>query len=282
MNDEKAARLAAIRAAKRAAAAEPSSPPMSAAAAATAPAPAPTPAPAASPLPDEETLDPAATIESLIQILLAIIIGTALAVVVLPLWLPGLRHSLLDPAPKAYWYLSRTSAMVAYVLLWFSMIMGLLISSKQARIWPGGPTALDLHQHSSLLGLGFGLFHAIILLGDNYIGYTLVQVLLPFASSGYSPVAVGLGQVTFYLMLLITLSFSVRRLIGRTWWKAIHMLSFSAFLLAMLHGIASGTDSSTWWAQAIYWVSGGSVLFLTIFRVLNTMLPPTRMGQSAT
>jgi predicted ferric reductase len=162
--------------------------------------------------------------------------------------------------------------------------LGLLITNKMARVWPGGPTALDLHQHTSLLGLGFGLFHGLILLGDHYIGYTLVQVLVPFASTTYKTLAVGLGQVAFYVMALVSLSFYVRRHIGRTVWKVLHMFSFGVFALALLHGIASGTDSSTWWAQALYWGSGGSVLFLTISRILVGRVatrPTSKMPHSA-
>jgi len=41
--------------------------------------------------------------------------------------------------------------------------MGVTMTNKMARIWPGGPTAFDAHQYTSLLGLTFALFHAIIL-----------------------------------------------------------------------------------------------------------------------
>ena len=34
--------------------------------------------------------------------------------------------------PKAYWYLSRSSAIVAYILLWISMVLGLAITNKLA------------------------------------------------------------------------------------------------------------------------------------------------------
>jgi hypothetical protein len=54
---------------------------------------------------------------------------------------------------------------------------------------------VDLHQFSGLLGLAFAIFHGAILLGDRYMGYTPLQLLLPFASLDYRPLAVGLGQV---------------------------------------------------------------------------------------
>src|SRR3954469_4743540 len=115
-----------------------------------------------------DQLPPAVPLYSVLLLLLAITAGVFAAVVALPHWLPGLSASLLGPEPKAYWYLSRSSAVVAYVLLWLSMATGLTITNKLAQIWHGGPTAFDLHKYASLLGLGFALFHGLILMGDHY------------------------------------------------------------------------------------------------------------------
>jgi predicted ferric reductase len=199
-------------------------------------------------------------------------VGTLAAAVVLPVWLPGLSRSLLGAEPQAYWYLSRASGFVAYGLLWLSMVLGLLITNRAAKLWPGGPLAFDLHQYTSLLGLAFALFHGLILLGDQYMDYTLVQLLVPFASMEYKPLAVGIGQLAFWLLLLLALSFYARQQIGRQVWRALHLSSFAVFLLALLHGITSGTDSGTAWAAWLYWISGGSVLFLTVYRVLSARM----------
>jgi hypothetical protein len=198
--------------------------------------------------------------------------GGALLAVILPSQLPGLAASLLGPEPTAYWYLSRSTAFVAYGLLWLAMALGLTMTNRLARLWPGGPVVFDLHEHASILGLAFGLFHALILLGDRYASYSLAQILIPFASGGALTGWVGLGQVGLYLMGIVGLSFYVRPLIGRAGWRLIHFLSFATFGLALLHGVMSGSDTGTPWAQAIYWLSGGSLLFLTVYRVLMSVV----------
>lgn len=215
-----------------------------------------------------EDMPPAMALQTLISILLAAALGAGVAVFVLPAWLPALSQSILGTEPKAYWYLSRSSAFIAYILLWLSMVFGLLMTNKLARVWPGAPTAFDLHQHTSLLGLAFALFHALILLGDRYIQATLLQALLPFQYSGYEPLWVGLGQVAFYGLAIVGLSFYIKDRIGRRAWRLIHFLSFAVFALALVHGLWSGSDSASDLARAIYWASGGSVLFLTVYRVL--------------
>lgn len=218
-----------------------------------------------------EVTSPAAGTTVLLLGGLAINAGVLLSIYVLPAWLPGLTSSITGEAPKVFWYLSRGSAFVSFVLLWASMALGLIITNKMARIWPGGPAAFDLHQYMSLLGLGFALFHATILVGDEYIQLDIFRVLMPFASQSYKPVWVGLGQIGFYIWLLLVGSFYVRKQIGTKAWRWIHFSSFLTLALAMVHGIVSGTDSQTFWATGMYWAAGGSLLFLLYYRILVTV-----------
>jgi predicted ferric reductase len=229
----------------------------------------PTPSPTTSDF-DLDTLPPALELEAAILLLVAVAAGALLAVVVLPIWLPSLSASMPGANAKMFWYLARSSGFVAYGLLWLAMALGLMITNKMARLWNKGPVIYDLHQYASLLGLAIALFHALILMGDSYVSYTPYTVLVPFASEGYRPLWVGIGQVSFYLLALVALSFYVRKPIGRTLWRWIHGLSFAVFVLALAHGIWSGTDTGTVWGQAIYWFSGGSLLFLFFYRVLVT------------
>lgn len=193
-----------------------------------------------------------------------------------PLWLPALSASVLSETPKVFWFLSRGSAIAAYWIFWLSMAMGIIITNKLAQTWPGIPPAYEIHQYTSLLGIGFALFHALILMGDQYIHYSLAQVLTPFASGNYRPEWVGIGQAAFYLWLIITLSFYVRKRIGKKAWRLIHFTSYASFAAVMLHGIMSGTDTSAGWNQALYWVSGAGLLFLSVYRVLLVVLPAAR------
>ena len=227
---------------------------------------------------------PAMAWQTVLMMLGAVMMGVTVAVFIFPTWLPGLTGSLLGPEPKAYWYLSRSSGIVAYLLIWLSMSLGVMITNKMARVWPGGPTAFDLHQHTSLLGLALSLFHALILMGDRYMNYSLFEILLPFASRNYEPLWVGLGQVAFYLLAIVSLSFYVRKQITRRVWRLIHYLSFLLFLFVLAHGIMSGTDSGTWWASVLYWGTGAILLFLIVYRIVISVAgsPKKRPPRQAT
>lgn len=269
MSDTNAARPAAIR-------------PANAAGRGTAAEPITLEASVASASDEQDLLARAISPQTVAGLLVGTVAGLLVAAVALPAWLPGLRDSLLGAEPKAYWYLARSSALAAYGLLWLSMVFGLLMTGRLARVWPGGPTAFDLHQHTSLLGLACALFHALILLGDRYVEASLAQVLVPFAYSGFAPLWVGMGQLALYGMALVGLSFYVRERLGRRQWRLVHMLSFAAFILALAHGVTSGSDTGLAPVQMFYWASGGSVLFLSVYRVLVATLgrpaSPARPG----
>lgn len=212
-------------------------------------------------------------LSSFILILLAISIGMLLAIVILPLWAPNIALSLTGVDPKAYWFLSRATAFVALGFLWLSMSLGLGITNKLAHIWPGGPTAFAIHEYTSLIGLAFIAFHGLFLLGDHFINFDLVHLFVPFLAQTYQSFWVGLGQVAFYLGIIITLSFYIRKHIGKKAWRWLHYLSFLFYAVALIHGLAIGTDTSTVWAQWFYWITSGSLLILFIYRILFKLIP---------
>ena len=192
----------------------------------------------------------------------------ALGFVALPTIGTMLETSTFGLTPIAYSHITRSSALVAYVLIWASMLAGLSITGKTGRKWPGMSMSFGLHRYTTLLGLGFASIHALSLLSGAFMPYTLGQLLMPFAAGGYKPQWVGLGQVALYSMVIVSASFYVRNKIGVHTWRLIHSLSFALFLMALIHGLQVGSDSATPWASALYWFSATSILLGSLYRVL--------------
>ena len=188
------------------------------------------------------------------------------------LLLPALTQLLLEPGVNVVWDLTRVTGIIAYGLMWLSVVFGLIITNRMARIWPGGPAAFDLHQFTRLLGLAFALFHAVVLLGDHYIKYSLLEILLPFASINYQPIWVGSGQIAFYILIPVTLSFYVRRSLSPEFWRLIHFGSFVSFAFVTMHSLLAGSDTTNLGMLSMYALTGASVFFLTIYRMLSMAL----------
>src|SRR5688500_7775108 len=202
------------------------------------------------------------------RLLLALITLASVGVVIMPS-LEGVLGATSPPLDQInYAHVTKASAFVAYTLLWVSMLAGLSITGKTARRWPGMSWSFGLHRFTTLLGLGFAVMHALVLLSDRYMGLSIGQLLVPFMAGSYKPEWLGLGQVAHYSLAAVALSFYVRNRLGMRTWRLIHSLSFALFLMALIHGLQSGSDSGYWWAQGLYWVSGASVLLGSIYRVL--------------
>ena len=218
--------------------------------------------------PDEQK--PVFSFASFTLLILFVFLATLATAVLLPLWLPGLTTSLSGEAPKAFWYLSRGSAIIAYLLLWLSMMLGTGITNKLGSLWPGLPSTIEMHEYVSILGLAFGLFHGLFLLGDQFIGFNLAQILVPFTAS-YQTLAVGLGQTAFYIWILLDVSFYVRKTIGKKAWRAIHFTSFLTFLSVLVHALLAGTDALSPIMQYLYLGTGGLLVFMVLYRILAAL-----------
>ena len=205
---------------------------------------------------------------TILQISIYAVFGLLLSTLTLPFILPGLIASTVGDQPKVFWYLSRGTATASFLFLWLSMVLGLLITSKTAKFYPGAFTANDLHQFVSIAGLLTGTIHAVLLLGDQYFKVNITHLLIPFSISTYRPIWVGVGQLAFYIWVILVGSFYLKKQIGYKAWRALHLVSFLIFAASLAHGITSGTDTSNVWMQGMYWVSGGSILMLTIYRML--------------
>ena len=229
-------------------------------------APAKRPAPAAG-VTAPETLEAAISGRAALILLASIVFGALAAVALIPAGTRPMVQTIVNAAPVVFWHISRSTAFVALFFTWLSMIFGLLITGKVASKWPGATQTFELHQHASLLGLAFALIHVLILLGDRTLAFTLSQVIIPLAGESYTPIWFSVGQFSLYAMIILTLSYSVRKTISQPVWRAIHFASFLQFTLAVVHGFFRGSDSGNLAAQIGYGICVVSVVALTVYRV---------------
>ena len=136
---------------------------------------------------------------------------------------------------------------------------------------PGTPARLAPHA-----GLDAGLamigLHVGAVLADPVMRFGLPAVLVPFAAP-WRPAAVAAGVVAGWLTLMLAVSFRMRRLIGQRGWRRLHYASFAAFVLALGHALAAGTDLAGIGGPVLAVVAGGPVLWLTLVRILTPRAP---------
>ena len=168
------------------------------------------------------------------------------------------------------WYSVRALGFLAYFVLAASVLYGLLLSTKILDTIAHRPVSFALHKDLAIVAMILATLHAALLVFDQSFQFTPRSIVVPFASP-YSPVAVGIGQLTFYASLVVTASFYVRRHIGQRAWRLLHYVTFVAFIGATLHGIASGSDSGSGWAFWVYLVPTTISVFLLTYRIVVSM-----------
>ena len=165
------------------------------------------------------------------------------------------------------WYVARAGGILAFALLSTSVVVGLLLSSRaKLERWPRFALE-DVHRFIGLLAGTFIAIHVIALLFDSYLPFSLRSILVPGAAP-YRPLAVALGVVAAELLAALAITNHFRKQLPQRFWRRAHYLNFAVWLLALFHGIASGTDARSSWALGMYVVSAGVVAGLTVRRIL--------------
>lgn len=136
------------------------------------------------------------------------------------------------------WQMTRAAGLVAFALLWLSVVLGLLQSTGYFR----APAVIDYHGALSVWALYATTFHIVVLLFDRHTPYSLAGILVPFASR-HQPVLAGIGGLAFYISLGVTVSTYLRGKMGLKAWRTIHLTSLIGFAFALAHSLLLGSDS---------------------------------------
>jgi predicted ferric reductase len=165
------------------------------------------------------------------------------------------------------WLVARAAGLVAFGILTLSTWLGLGMSTRllgpkhHARLF-------GWHRTLAWTGLAMLGLHAGALLLDPVMRFGPAAVLVPFAAP-FRPAAVAAGVVAGWLMLMLTVSFRMRKRIGQRGWRRLHHASFAAFVLGLVHALASGTDMAGIGGPILALVAGGPVLWLVLVRIFT-------------
>jgi methionine sulfoxide reductase heme-binding subunit len=141
----------------------------------------------------------------------------------------------------ALWYMSRATGVVALLLLTAVMLLGLLVT-RQGRL-PGLPrfAVSGLHRNLSLLATAFVAIHVLSAVTDGYVNIPVTAAVVPLASP-YERLWLGLGAVSFDLMLAAVVTSLLRRHLSRKAWRTVHLTAYASWPAAWLHSVFAGGD----------------------------------------
>jgi sulfoxide reductase heme-binding subunit YedZ len=169
--------------------------------------------------------------------------------------------------PSTYWYLTRSTGAVALLLLTIAIALGVI----DVRRWstPRWPRFIvdSLHRNVSLLAMAFLVLHILTSVLDSFAPISLIAAFVPFAGS-YRPFWLGLGAVSFDLLIAVTLTSLLRQRLGYASWRAIHWLTYASWPIALLHGFGTGSDAASAWLLALSSACAAIVLAAVLARAI--------------
>jgi predicted ferric reductase len=177
------------------------------------------------------------------------------------------RMVLADVPSPTLWYVTRATAVSAYIALTLSVALGMMRTIARRSRERLSRVVDDLHQFVSTLAGLFVLGHLVALLLDPFLPFSLLNLLVPVAEP-YRPLAVALGVFSLYAMVLLLFSSWLRRHLPYGLWRFLHYISFAAFVLVTAHGWLAGSDSGEPWMRGVYGFATAAILFLTLARLL--------------
>ena len=143
---------------------------------------------------------------------------------------------------KVWWYLARSSGIVALVLLVASVVWGVLLATRALKPHDRPAWLLDLHRWLGGTALVMTGLHLLGLYLDGYIDYGLAELFVPGASE-YRPLAVAIGVLSFYVLVAVQATSYLRRWLSKRMWHGVHLLSYALVWGAALHAGMAGTDT---------------------------------------
>lgn len=172
---------------------------------------------------------------------------------------------------QVWWFVVRSTGLVAYGLLGIAVIGGLALSTSVLGRRPARDWMLDWHRFVSGVALIFVGVHLVGLLLDDYVQFGIGDLFVPFVST-WRPLAVAWGIVALYLALAVQVTSLLRHRMPLRWWRRVHYLSVPAFALATVHLLTAGADAAH---PAVLVTVGGvsaTVVLLLVLRLRRVAL----------
>lgn len=170
--------------------------------------------------------------------------------------------------PSTYWYLTRSTGAVAMLLLSLAVALGVLDVQRWSTLrWPRFIVD-SIHRNAALLALVFLVLHILTSVLDSFAPIGLIDAVVPFAGA-YRPFWLGLGAVSFDLIVAVIVTSLLRARMGYSSWRAVHWLSYASWPIALLHGFGTGSDANSVWLQVLSAICLAMVVAAVLARVAS-------------
>lgn len=161
------------------------------------------------------------------------------------------------------WFLNRGTGVALLVVLSVSLALGILSAGRRAGGLLPAFVSQTLHRNLSLLALALVGLHAATAVLDTFVDIRWWQALSPWGAT-YQPFWLGLGTLSFDVMLVVAFTTALRSRLSPRSWHRVHLLGYASWPVAFAHSAGIGTDAGEPWAR---WVGAGCLTLVALATV---------------
>jgi len=205
-----------------------------------------------------------------------LVLGLAVRAGIVPAALPDPR-----PAGDLAWRASRALGVTAFVALTLEVALGLGLAAGVLDRLIARPRVAELHERLSAGALALVAAHAVALLGDRWVRFDVVDLVVPFAAR-VRPGGVALGVLAAWAAVVVHASFALRKRLGPRGFRLVHRLAFAVYVATIAHALVAGSDARSPLVAGVYAVSAAIVGSLLVLRVVRSLrAPPPARARAA-
>ena len=168
---------------------------------------------------------------------------------------------------EVWWYLSRSSGIVATVLVVAALVCGLLFSARATGTRRRPKWWLDLHNYLGGLAFVFVVVHIVAVYQDQLSDIGVLQVVVPMTASGWAW-GITWGVLASYAFALVVFTSWPRKRGSRRLWLTVHLLSVPAAVLAGVHAWMVGSSRGQLWFAVLLVALVGVAVFPAVLRIV--------------
>ncbi len=166
---------------------------------------------------------------------------------------------------QLFWLASRAAALTAFFVLSGAILTGVALRSSLFGNWARGRRLSGLHRFLTILWIPLVLGHVVLIIADRTSRVRPLDAIVPFQAS-YGTLAIGLGAIGLDLLILVTVTSYLRRVLGPKTWRLFHQMSYLMFAVFFVHAQLAGTDFTRPVISAIAWGTLAAIGVLTVAR----------------
>lgn len=170
--------------------------------------------------------------------------------------------------PQLTWYVTRSTGMVAFLLISAAVVLGVLGAERFETVNRPRFHYAELHRGVALFGGVLLLVHIVTAVIDPFTHLGLTSIFDPFGRN-YRGLYLGLGIAAFDVLAAVIVSSLIRQRLTPKIWRYIHLSVYPIWIAAVVHGLGTGTDTHFLVVQIMYLVALAAVVLATWIRVLS-------------